>query len=505
MNIACNLVFTARFHPDRPVLLEENAVCTYSELNAESDRAAAALAARGFRPGDRAAICLPNGRMWVAAYYGIIKAGGTAVTLFAGMPAGELKVVLDDSQPKILFTTGDKPAGLGDRKDRPYLETIVAPNGDLTWDAFMEGAPKGFETVERDRDDIAAILYTGGTTGAPKGVMLSHENIMTSAQNGAMYERSTENDRALCFLPLHHVFGQVHILNAAIFSAGSVVLMNGFLLDKVMDAVPRLKVTKFYAVPTVYMRLVTLPDIRQRLASVRYCFSAAASMARELVRAWNEATGLNIFEAYGLTESSAIATYNHYYRHKIGSVGTPVGSIEAAILDTSGQPLETGREGEICLRGPSIMKGYFNRPQETRAAFWGPWFRSGDIGLMDEEGYLFIVDRLKDMIITGGENVYPREVEEQLYLLDEVEECAVVGLPDPEYGERVVAMIRTRPGTELAADKVKKHLKERLSGYKVPKDYHISRDEFPRSPAGKILKREIRKQLASEPGAEAKR
>ena len=324
--------------------------------------------------------------------------------------------------------------------------------------------------------------------------MLSHENLQTSTFNVAHYERSTENDRGLCFLPLNHVFGQVHITLSTVYSGGGLMVQQAFDLDEAVAAIERHQITKFYAVPTIYIRLLGLTDLSERFKSIRYCFSAAASMATELVREWKARTGLDIHESYGMTESAAMVTYNHYYRHVIGSVGIPVDLVEVQIRDFEGTILQQGEAGEICICGPTITKGYLNNPTETKAAFWGNWFRSGDIGYFDEDGYLFIVDRLKDMIITGGENVYPREVEEILYTRPEVQECAVVGLPDKEYGERVTAFIVAQKGEKPDAAELKAYLKTRLAGFKVPKEYIVV-DELPKNPAGKLLKREIKKQF----------
>jgi long-chain acyl-CoA synthetase len=228
------------------------------------------------------------------------------------------------------------------------------------------------------------------------------------------------------------------------------------------------------------------------MGSVRYCFSAAASMATEVVREWKARTGLNIYEAYGMTESASMVTYNHYYRHVVGSVGTAANLVEVQIRDVEGKVLGPGERGEICICGPNITKGYLNHPEETKAAFWGDWFRSGDIGVVDEDGYLYIVDRLKDMIITGGENVYPREVEEFLYTRPEVLECVVVGLPDQEYGERVTAFIVPQKGQQIDPASLRDYLKTHLAAFKVPKEY-ITVEELPKSSTGTVLKREIRK------------
>jgi long-chain acyl-CoA synthetase len=323
--------------------------------------------------------------------------------------------------------------------------------------------------------------------------MLTQEGMNFSSQTTVYCERSTEADQALCFMPFNHVFGQIHIMNATILSCGCLEILPGFDLDRIVEAIAAGRVTKFYAVPTVYIRLLSLPNLEKKLGKLRYCFSAAASMAREIVKQWKERTGLTIAESYGMTEGMPV-TYNHYYpeRHRVGSVGTLVQGVEVQIRDTAGNRLEPGQEGEICVRGRNVMKGYLHNPEGTRAAFWeGEWLRSGDIGLFDEQGYLYIVDRLKDMVITGGENVYPREVEEVLYQHPAVEECAVIGLPDLEWGERVTAFIVPKAGETIDAEELKSFLKLWLAPFKVPKEY-ISVGELPKSPAGKLLKRKLR-------------
>jgi long-chain acyl-CoA synthetase len=236
-------------------------------------------------------------------------------------------------------------------------------------------------------------------------------------------------------------------------------------------------------------------DLKEKLGAVRYCFSAAASIAAEHVSQWKDRTGLSIYESYGMTEAAPMVTYNHQYRHVVGSVGTPVSGVEVELRDPYGTPVKSGDKGEICVRGRNIMKGYLNNPQANAEAFWeNEWFRTGDIGIIDSHGYLFIVDRIKDMVITGGENVYPREVEEILYSHPSVSECAVIGLPDSEWGEKVTAFIVTMPGKEIDKAQLKSYLKSQLSPFKVPKEIRTV-DELPKSPTGKILKRMLKKDL----------
>ncbi|MEJ2111198.1 MAG: AMP-binding protein [Acidobacteriota bacterium] len=492
MNVAQNLENAAFHFPDNVVVIEGDRKVRYGELNRDADRMASAMAKTGVRPGHHIALCAPNSYQWLVLYFGALKAGAVAVTFSHLMMRNEFLEVLADCKPKILFVADDRSDDLKKCRIQGYPELVLSDSGDVSYTRFIEKGVTGFRTVQRHRHDTAAILYTGGTTGNSKGAMLSHENLQSALFNVAFNERSTENDRALCFLPLNHVFAQVHIMHSTVFSGGGLVIHSSFDLERALDAIDRYQVTKFYAVPTVYIRLLEEPNLPERIRSIRYCFSAAASMATEVVREWKTETGLDIYEAYGLTESASMVTYNHYYRHVIGSVGTPANLVEVEIRDFEGNVLDQGETGEICIRGPNITQGYLNNPEETKNAFRGDWFRSGDIGVIDEDGYLYIVDRLKDMIITGGENVYSREVEEVLYGRPEVMECAVVGLPDREYGERVTAFIVPQTGQQIEPAALKEYLKSRLTGFKVPKEY-IAVEQLPKNNAGKVLKREIKK------------
>jgi long-chain acyl-CoA synthetase len=494
MNVAKNLENAAFYFPKQTAVIENNREVSFLEFNRFSNRIATALRSMGVQPGDHVALCAPNTYEWLAFYFGTLKLGAVVVTLSSLLKRDELRRIMDNAQPKVLFVGEEQLAELGDRKDYPYLKKVVSKEGEISYKDSVEMGSDSFNAVDLDRHSTAAILYTGGTTGIPKGVMLTHENLNTSIHNVSHYERSTHKDRALCFLPLNHVFGQVHIMNATVYSGGSLVLQTSFDQETVIETIERHNVTKFFAVPTIYIRLLALKDLKEKLGSLRYTFSAAASMAAELVREWKRRMDLKIYEAYGMTESASMVTYNHYYRHVIGSVGTPVTNVEVQIRDFEGNVLGAKEEGEICIRGRNIMKGYLNQPEETRSVFWEDWFRSGDIGMIDEEGYLYIVDRLKDMIITGGENVYPREVEEILYTRPEVEECTVIGLPDKEYGERVTAFIIPKQGQEVDPTQLKSYLKTKLSPFKVPKEFIVV-DDLPKSSAGKILKRELKQQV----------
>ncbi|MBN2062033.1 MAG: AMP-binding protein [Deltaproteobacteria bacterium] len=492
MNIAKNLESSAFYFPDRPVISEKSSETSYARFNEHANKVATALIGMGIKPGDHVGLCAPNSAEWLTFYFGVLKAGATAVTLSSMLKTDELVGLINHSRPRFIFTHDEKLEELEKLRGERCLEKIICNDGDLSFQKLLDKGSGNFSAVDRERDDNAAILYTGGTTGTPKGVMLTHENIAVAIQNVRFHERSCENDRALLFLPFNHVFGQMHIMNATILSAGCLELIPGFDMDHVIEILGRGLVTRLYAVPTIYVRFLSLEGLKEKLNAVSYCFSAAASMAAEVVQNWKKRTGLSIHESYGMTESASMTTYNHYYHHVVGSVGTTVPGDEIQIRDGAGNRLDDGDKGEICIRGRNIMKGYLDNPEDTETAFWeGGWFRSGDVGVFDENGYLFIVDRLKDMIITGGENVYSLEVEDVLYRHPDIQECAVLGLPDREWGERVVACIIPKKGLSINRIEIKEYMKSYLSSFKVPKEFLVMED-FPRSPAGKTLKKDLR-------------
>ena len=495
MNIADNLEKTSLYFPDNTAVIEGDRSIAYSRFNQDSSRIASGLINSGLKPGDRVALCAPNSYAWLTFYFGVLKAGAVVVTFSNHVKAEEFNHIISDCGPKVIFTTDDRRNDLGDRGRHPYLSLVVSNNGDISCDAIMEKGVFDFCAVDRNRKDIAAIIYTGGITGKAKGAMLSNENIQASLFNVAYYERSTKDDVVLCFMPLHHVFGQVHIMNATIFAGGALVIQAGFDLGKALDAINRYQVTKFFGSPATYFRLLRQEDIREKMKPVRYCLSPASNMALDVVREWKSRTGMEIRESYGMTECSSIVSFNHYCRTVLGSVGTPVNLVEVQIRDYEGEVLEAEKAGEICIRGPNVFKGYLNNPEETNTAFWGDWFRSGDVGRLDEDGYLFLMDRLKDMIISDGEHVYPREIEELLHARPEVQECAVIGLPDKEFGEKITAFIVPQRGREIDPVSLQEYLVKRLPGFKVPKEFLAVKD-LPKTSSGKLLKRELKRQYS---------
>jgi len=406
----------------------------------------------------------------------------------------EMKEVVNDSLSSVLISSEELIPQFPDPESIPLIRKAIIVERDEILQTAMRGeiTPGSAIEVETSGDDATAILYTGGTTGTPKGAMLTHRNLLYSAQNVAYHERMVSDDVGVCFMPLNHVFAQCHILHTFFASCATLLLFPGFDMDKVVAAVIEHKVTRFYAVPTIFIRFLNNPESRKPLRGIRYVFSGGTSMPAEIVRQWVDAFGIPIHEAYGMTEAASLVTFNHLFRHKIGSIGMPAGIIEVKVVDANDKEAKQGEQGEIIIRGPNVMKGYFEQPQETAAALRNGWLHSGDVGVFDPEGYLYIVDRIKDIIITGGENVFPKEVEDLLHQHRAVNECGVVGLPHHEYGEAVTAFVTLKPNMTVDERELIAFCKERIARYKVPKSIRFVAD-LPKTPQGKILRRELRK------------
>jgi long-chain acyl-CoA synthetase len=353
--------------------------------------------------------------------------------------------------------------------------------------------PAEYRSREMEPDAPAALLYTSGTTGRQKGAVLSHGNVVSNYHATRHCVGSRPGDRHALFLPLFHCFGQNFILNAALASGGTVLLHRRFDPEATPAALRAQGVTHLYAVPTIYILLLNAGLSPERLPTVRYCFSAAATMPVEVARRWEEVFGLAVHEGYGLTETSPFAAYNHEFAHRPGSIGTPVENVEMRVVDADGREVADGEWGEICIRGPNVMLGYWNRPAESEEALRGGWFHSGDIGYRSPDGYFYLVDRVKDMINAAGFKVWPREVEEVLYRHPAIRECAVVGLPAEIRGETVAAFIVARSDCALTAGEVEAFCRERMAAYKVPRRIDLV-DSIPKSATGKVLKRMLREQ-----------
>ncbi|HTO09925.1 MAG TPA: long-chain fatty acid--CoA ligase [Candidatus Binatia bacterium] len=494
MNVAHHVSRAARWFPEHPALRFEGAALSYRDLDARSTRLANALAAHGIGRGDRVALYLPNIPEFAVCYTAVLKAGGVAVSINAIFKSEEVKFILGDSGARVVFTTGDLAPGVP-VAECPALERVIVCEGDAAGqpvlaDWIARGAASG-RPLDMARDEPAVLLYTSGTTGFPKGATLSHGNVIFNDYACAHHMGVRQSDRLLLFLPLFHVFGQNAIMNAAFAACATVVLHRRFVPDQVLAGIARERATMFFAVPTIFINLLAMDLERHDLSSIRYEFSAAATMPQEISRRWTERFGRPVFEGYGLTECSPFAAYNHDFRHKLGSVGTPVENTDVRILDDDGGEVPPGTWGEICIQGPGVMQGYWGRPEDTARAIRGGWLRSGDIGTMDDEGYVFIVDRVKDMINVSGFKVWPAEVEQALYRHPAIREVAVYGVGDPVKGEAVKAAIILKAGASATPEEIIAFCRERLAVYKAPGAVDIV-DELPKSATGKILKRVLR-------------
>ncbi|MCK6549611.1 long-chain fatty acid--CoA ligase [Myxococcota bacterium] len=495
MNIAEHVERGAEAHPEKVAILFEGRGVTYAELSRASGRVAAALERRGVRAGDRVALFLPNIPELAIAYLGAVKLGVVAVSLSSALRSEEVLYILQDSGARVLFTTAELYAEVAPiRADAAALEHVVCCEGALDGAAHVAAwCAEGDVAAVRPRaaDDDAAILYTSGTTGKPKGAVLTHGNVVSNMLATAKTTRMSADDVLHLFLPLFHCFGQNFILNGGLSAGATIVLHRRFVPDEVVRALGEHGVTMFFAVPTIYIAFLDRGVGPAQFPKVRYFFSAAATMPVEVATAWRARFGLAIHEGYGLTETSPFSAYNHAREYRPGSVGTPIEGVEMAIASEHGGEVPPGTWGEILIRGPNVMKGYFGKPEESASALRDGWFHTGDIGYRDADGYYFLVDRVKDMINVAGFKVWPREVEEVLYRHPAVLEAVVVGIEDREKGERVRALVIPKPGVAVTSDELVEWARSKLAAYKVPSELALVA-QIPKSPTGKILKRVIR-------------
>ena len=496
LNLGTILATSARERPEHPALVLHSRVSSYAELDRAARGVAASLCARGLGRGDHVAVMIPNAPEFSVAYFGILYAGCTVVPLNVLLSTPEVSYHLEDSEAKLLFAhplfgeparAGAAAAGV------PLVWAGGDGSGGENIDELAAAAPLR-DLAQTEADDTAVILYTSGTTGKPKGAELTHSNLLLNCASVVPRVLPIgKQDIALATLPLFHSFGQTCIQNAMIAVGGTVTLLPRFGPQEALEIMQRDGVTLFAGVPTMYLALLNHPGGESYdLSSLRYCMAGGAAMPVEVMKAFEEKYPVQILEGFGLSETSPVASFNTLERPRLpGSIGYPVWGVEMRILDDKDQPVADGERGEICIRGHNVMKGYWKRPEATAEAIRDGWFHSGDIGIRDANGSFRIVDRLKDMIIRGGFNVYPREVEEVLYGHPAIVEAAVVGVPHESHGEEVKAVVVLAPGQALATDELIAWTRERLAAYKYPRIIEFM-DALPKGPTGKILKRELR-------------
>jgi len=493
LNLGTVLASGAAARPDHTAVELGDREISYAELDRMARGVATALRARGLEPGTSVAIMVPNVPEFSIAYFGILYAGCSVVPLNVLLSAPEVTYHLQDSEARLLVAHPffRAPAEKGAAEAGVPVVWSDGDEGEVL--AELAGAAPVDALCDTRPDDTAVILYTSGTTGKPKGAELTHSNLTMNCS--VVVPRLIpigRDDVSLATLPLFHSFGQTCVQNGTLAAGGTVTLLPRFGPKEAFEILERDRVTLFAGVPTMYFALLHHESERSYdLSSLRHCLSGGAPMPVEVMRTFEERFGVKILEGYGLSETSPVASFNMPDRpRKPGSVGYPVWGVELAILDDKDQPLPDGERGEICIRGHNVMKGYWKRPDATREALRGGWFHSGDIGLRDADGSLRIVDRVKDMILRGGFNVYPREVEEVLYGHEAIAEAAVIGIPHESHGEEVKAVVALKPGCQVSAPALIAWCKERLAAYKYPRVIEFV-ESLPKGPTGKILKREL--------------
>jgi long-chain acyl-CoA synthetase len=490
VNLAANLARNADRSPDSPAVRLDDAILTYADLAEHSSRAAGLLAEHGVGPGDRVAIMLPNMPEFAVLYYGTLRAGAVVVPMNPLLKEREVTYYLRDSSARLIF------AWHGCATDAAAAASVTGAGCvvvDAGFGALLAAAAPVPDLVDRAGSDTAVILYTSGTTGQPKGAELTHANLTTNADiNATDLIQIRPDDVIFGGLPLFHSFGQTCALNSAIRTGACLTLVARFTPDKALEVLDRDRVTVFEGVPTMYVALLNAPDRdRYDLSTLRVCVSGGSSLPMEVMRGFEQAFGCMILEGYGLSETSPVASFNHPDRpRKPGSIGTPIRGVEMRAVDPAGKDVAVGDVGEIVIRGHNVMKGYWGRPDATAEATLDGWFRSGDLARIDDDGYFYIVDRLKEMIVRGGYKVYPREVEEVLYEHPAVAEAAVIGVPDASLGEEVGAAVVLRPGQTTTAEEIREHVKSQVAAFKYPRQVWFL-DALPKGATGKVLKREI--------------
>ena len=490
-NLARILTESAERVGDRTAIKLDDAELTYSQLSGSTAHMVGLLREKGLEEGDRVGIMLPNVPYFPVIYFGVLRAGGVVVPMNVLLKEREVAYYLKDSGAKLLFAWHDFAEAAESGAAEAGADCVLVKPGEF--EKPVGSAEPDTELADRGADDTAVILYTSGTTGKPKGAELTHANLYTNCKGTARnLAEFSEEDVVLGALPLFHSFGQSCGMNAATCLGAMLTMLPRFDPAKALEIIQRDKVTVFQGVPTMYNAMLHLENREDFDAScLRLCMSGGSAMPVELMRGFEEAFDCMILEGYGLSETSPVASFNHPDKErKPGSIGTPIEGVEMKVVDDDGNEVEQGEIGEIVIKGHNIMKGYWERPDATEESIKDGWFHSGDMAKVDEDGYFFIVDRKKELIIRGGYNVYPREIEEVLYEHPAVQEAAVVGVPDDALGEEVGAAVVLKQGQQLSEDELRDHVKSEVAAYKYPRRIWFV-DELPKGPTGKILKREI--------------
>lgn len=504
LNIAIILESAAREHPARDALIFEDQRISYAELDRRAGRVAANLMAAGIGAGDHVALACLNRPEFVIAYYGILKTGATVVTVSALLRAREIAYQLADSDAVALIAYGGEAGGLGAEVRKAAAATpscgmvwmIEARDGEEDFAALLggEGPVTG---IDRDGNDTAVILYTSGTTGSPKGAELTHLNIMMNVVAIAR-ERTVAAERpaTLVALPLFHVFAQTCLMHTGLYQGAALVLMQRFTAREAIDLIVAEGITSFSGVPTMFRAMLDDPSLTEDdVAAVRKAVKATgsggSSLAPELQKRFADRFGVPMIDGYGCTETSPVACFLHEgTAYRPGSCGQAAFGVQLRVVDGDDRVLASGEVGELCVKGHGVMKGYYKRPEDTARVLRDGWYHTGDLARIDEEGYVFIVGRLKELIIRGGFNVYPAEVEAVLMTHPSVGMAAVVGVPHETHGEEILAVVSPRHGMTIDPEALRAWAREEMAAYKYPRLIEV-REHLPLGPTGKVLKREL--------------
>lgn len=498
MNIASFLTNTTARVPDQPAIRFKGKTITFREMNSKVDAMAHGLSKMGLKPGDACVLMTPDSPNWPIVYYALAKIGAVVVPVNPIYKKRELEHSFKDSGAKAFVGHTDYLAEAGAVLDGiPAIKIRVAegknpPKGFTPLnDLFLDDAGE-YPVYRTQPDDPWIVMYTSGTTGLPKGAVLTHFNLMKDAEVIAAVRYTEPHDVVLSVLPLFHCYGQTHSLNISIYQGLTILMFDKFNVEEVFTAIEEEKSTLLYAVPTMVNRLVELAAVRPpKRSGLRFCISGGASLPVEILHRFESLFHATIYESYGLTECSPTCVENPFGRPpRPGSIGLPIPPFKTRLVDDNDQDVPRGDVGELLVSGPGVMKEYLHQPEATATTMKGGWLHTGDLARMDEDGYIYIVDRKKDLIIRGGYNVYPREIEEVLYTIEDVLEAAVIGIPHKDLGEEVAAAVVLRKGSTMTSEDVKQYIKDRVAAYKYPRVVNIMK-ELPKTSTGKILKRGI--------------
>lgn len=513
LNLSVLIEDSARRYAQKPAFTFMDVSFSYAQINGAANQVANGLINKGIKPGDKVALSCFNLPYFPIIYFGILKTGAAVVPLSVLLKKDEIAYHLNDSDAKAYFCfTGTDELPMGKMGLAGFNEAanckhffIIMPKpempssieGTATLGNLMAGQSPQFQTHPTGADDTAVIIYTSGTTGKPKGAELSHANLMLNAVLSADLVNFNKEDTTLIVLPLFHIFAMTVLMNAGIYRGVSSILLPRFDAEAVLGLMQKHSITVFAGVPTMYWGLNSYKnekfDLETIKSNLRICASGGASLPIKVLEDFEEKFEVDIIEGYGMSEGSPVVTFNHLdIGRKPGSIGTPVWGVEVKIVDEAGKEVAIGEKGELLYKGHNVMKGYYKRPAVNKEVIKDGWLHSGDVATKDEAGFYYIVDRTKDMIIRGGLNVYPREVEEVILKNPAVSLCAVIGIPHEEMGEEIKAFVVLKDGENISAEDLISWTKNKIAAYKYPRVIEMVAT-LPMSATGKILKKELRK------------